>query len=66
MAWIDQVINRSLTFEVEDLQNKYESQIDLYRREYLENKSAKRIEKLIKLEELQSEGKNVQDIIAGA
>lgn len=62
---LNKVINQSLAFEIEDLQAKYSSQIDVYRKEYLSDKRNKQSLKMMKLEELQENGNNVRDLIQG-
>ena len=62
-SYIDTILNLTLAFELEELQAKYSSQIDSYRKEYLQDKSTKDMDRRIKLQELQDSGVNVRQLI---
>ena len=46
-SYIDTILNLTLAFELEELQAKYSSQIDSYRKEYLQDKLVKNVQVLL-------------------
>lgn len=60
---IDRVFNRALVFEVEELSDKYNTELDEFRKEYLLNKAEKDMNKMLILQEMKEEGKVIRGMM---